>query len=205
MDLYIYRSYGGKAGDRTEKNLLIERASLTYADMLPDFGRLLRTPEGKPYFENKEAPYFSVSHTGSLWACLFADRPIGMDLQQKTKADWLKLAERFFTPEEKDYVRIFGEEGFFKIWVRKEAYVKCIGSTLARELSKASMVRDGILLEKLSFKDGDFFMGEIPEHMLLGEMEKESSPQLYGAYCLRDDSYTEKSGAVKDIWVNILT
>ncbi len=86
------------------------------------------TETGKPYFD--EGPEFSISHTGSLWMCAVSEMPVGLDVQEKRAAKYTNIAERFFTPLEADYIRNAEEgmkEAFYRIWSRKEAYVKFTG------------------------------------------------------------------------------
>lgn len=87
---------------------------------------IIRDEKGKPYFADLPLE-FSLTHSGSLWMCLLADRPCGLDLQVMKECDHEKIAERFFLPEEAAYVRETGREGFFHIWVRKESYCKMTG------------------------------------------------------------------------------
>ncbi len=89
---------------------------------------------GKPFFPSHPDVQFSVSHTGGLWICAFANRPVGCDVQDHREHEdtsrLLRLAKRWFSPEE---CRDFEETGyrpteFYRIWSRKEAYVKFTGN-----------------------------------------------------------------------------
>ena len=57
----------------------------------------------------------------------------------------VSIAERYFSDSEIEYIEKNGNEGFFDIWVRKEAYVKFLGTTLAKGISKYDTVYDGRL------------------------------------------------------------
>lgn len=103
-------------------------------------GALKKGEHGKPYIEGFCC--FSISHTGSIWAALFADRECGLDIQLARKCDAKAIAERFFPPEDAAFIAsAFDEETpdgsgeraaetFFRIWARREALVKAVGSSV---------------------------------------------------------------------------
>lgn len=82
---------------------------------------------------------FSLSHSGDLAVLAVArDRAVGVDVVQWDAAtDCAALAERFFSPGERDSLRMLAGapdtyvEGFFSAWSRKEAYLKATGYGLA--------------------------------------------------------------------------
>lgn len=88
--------------------------------------KIIRDDKGKPYFENIPIE-FSLTHSGKLWMCMFSDKPCGLDLQIMKECDHVKIAERYYSEEEIEYVNTHGIDGFYKIWVRKEAYAKMTG------------------------------------------------------------------------------
>ena len=88
---------------------------------------------GKPYFPSHPDVHFSVSHTGNLWVCAFADREVGLDVQEHRENDdparLFRLAKRWFSDGERRKMDECGYEPaeFYRIWARKEAYVKFTG------------------------------------------------------------------------------
>ncbi len=88
---------------------------------------------GKPYFPSHPDVHFSVSHTGGLWVCAFADSEVGCDVQEHRKNDdpvrLRRLAKRWFSEGERRYLDERGYEPaeFYRIWARKEAFVKFTG------------------------------------------------------------------------------
>ncbi len=113
-----------------------------------------RTEKGKPFFtglpavgqEGAPAVHFSVSHSGSWWGCLMAGEPVGFDLEViREKVHYEKIARRFFTEGECEFILTAGADAFFDVWVRKEAYVKYLGSGLAEGLDSFSVVERGCL------------------------------------------------------------
>lgn len=115
--------------------------------------------KGAPSVQGCEPPKFlSVTTTGDKMLAVLQDTPVGIDGEylprcEKSKSDFLLMAERFFSGEETEYVRdgaSIGEEKlrFLKVWTRKEAYVKCVGKTLA-DFPSFSVVESGKLLSRV--------------------------------------------------------
>lgn len=93
---------------------------------------------GKPYFPSHPDVHFSVSHSGSFWVCAFSDGEVGCDVQEFRKNDdpvrLNRLAERWFSEGERRYLDGHGRTPaeFYRIWTRKEAYVKFTGHGIGR-------------------------------------------------------------------------
>lgn len=115
---------------------------------------------GKPYFIDLPQIHFSVSHSGACWACAFDSAPIGLDIEnlrrRRTKAGnnqrcehWEGIAKRYFTQQEYEFIQKGGEDSFFMIWVRKEAYLKYKGIGIASGLSDFNLVEGNQLLNQL--------------------------------------------------------
>ncbi len=152
---------------------------------------ILRTPKGKPYFSDHYGIHFSLSHSGSVWGCAFDTAPVGFDLEDMTRLRvkkskeaesgkeqrWCRIARRFFTPKECEYVMAGGEEAFFRLWVRKEAYLKYKGTGLSTGLSDVSLVEEGNLLSRL------------PDGWALG---LSLGTGLEAAYCAAEERVVEK-------------
>lgn len=112
---------------------------------------------GKPSIEGAKK-YISVTTTGEKMIVALNDSPIGIDGEylpryKEKKTDYSMLAERFFAGDESDYVRggattVDERERFFKVWTRKEAYVKCVGKTVA-DFPSFSVVEGDKLLPKI--------------------------------------------------------
>ena len=108
-----------------------------------------RTPEGKPVTDGME---LSVSHSGSLFACVLGDSPVGIDLQHRRSVKTGKIAERYFTEEESRRVKT--PDDFFGIWVRKEAYAKYTGEGLAQVIDKVDVLnREDVAFADMFIED----------------------------------------------------
>lgn len=140
-----------------------------------DSAALLRTPKGKPYLEGCEDLHFSISHSQQVWCCAFSTVPVGLDLELtkdrllpiregKSEDRWITLARRYFAPEEFAYVGKHGRQGFFELWVRKEAYVKCLGSGISHGLATFQTIKYGKLAKQVDDIRFHPFSIELPEH-----------------------------------------
>lgn len=97
---------------------------------------LCRTTPARPALQ------FNLSHSGD-WRVLAvaASAPLGVDLQTTvTRQDEMKLARRFFSPQEVQALQGLPAEQragrFYDLWVLKEAAVKARGEALPPQLSR---------------------------------------------------------------------
>lgn len=102
-----------------------------------------------------DALSFNVSHSGD-WVMLAIgrNRQVGIDVEKvRRKRDVQSIASRYFTPEEAARINRAADPHalFVHHWVRKEAYVKALGSALFRELSTFAVPNED------GEKDGWFF------------------------------------------------
>jgi 4'-phosphopantetheinyl transferase len=104
-------------------------------------------PQGKPALADSASGAspgleFNLSHSADLALVAVAwERPVGVDLEQwEHDMDHLAIAERFFSPKERDSLRALADRGddlvhgFFAAWSRKEAYLKARGEGVTRGL-----------------------------------------------------------------------
>lgn len=115
--------------------------------------------KGKPFFVG-ESIYFSLSHTGDLWMCAFSEFPCGLDIQETGSRDIDRIAERMYTDNEKKYVQLWGSEGFYDVWVRKEALAKYTGEGIFSEtVSVVSQTHD--LMREIAIDDTELTLYDI--------------------------------------------
>ena len=95
--------------------------------------------DGKPYAEG--GPFFNVSHSGSMVICAAGTCPVGCDIEE-VKKDTEKIAKRFFTREEQEYIEESGnrEEAFAEIWTLKESFMKAVGLGLSLPMTEFSIL-----------------------------------------------------------------
>jgi Phosphopantetheinyl transferase len=211
MHLYLYGGHDGSwhkglesyeaRGKMSEK--LVFKALYDYCsdfcpgsiDVISDDISVERSEKGKPYFKGLLKSFaadlpqvcFSVSHSGGWWGCLMGCEPVGFDLEVCRKGvEYEKIARRFFTPEEQELILKDGENAFFEIWVRKEAYIKYLGTGLAEGLSSFSVVDDGKLSAQVILKDDR--TNRQPCFLRSCEMGEE----VKAAYCSADGTQIKK-------------
>ena len=98
---------------------------------------IARTQRGKPYFPHCPQVHVSPSHSGAYFVCAVAGFPVGADVQQHTRlrqetpeetAHRLRrIAHRYFTPGEADFLQTDTCRRFFMLWTARESYVKYTG------------------------------------------------------------------------------
>lgn len=100
---------------------------LTGEEEMPEIGKM---PRGKPYFLTGDL-HFSITHTKTRVFCAISDKPIGIDAEDLNRLVNPTLAEKILSPAElaryeaapaKDRNEIL-----LRLWVMKEAEVKCSG------------------------------------------------------------------------------
>jgi len=98
------------------------------------------TAYGKPFLINNPHIHFNISHSGDYIACAVSDEPVGIDIEIIKTTD-LKIAERFFTPDETEYI-VSGEQTirFYEIWTMKESRIKWEGNGLHKSLHSFSVL-----------------------------------------------------------------
>lgn len=163
MDLFIFRDPRDEKHVSEDTDNLIQKALALYMAQasIPsaDTLAILRTGDGKPYFRDSDI-FFSVSHTGPYFGCLIGKHQAGLDIQieRDVKMGTSAIAERYFTDSECDYIDDHGDDGFFDIWVRKEAYIKFLGITLGDSLSNIETVENGKLKDVMEGGGAPAFM-----------------------------------------------
>ncbi|GLI91561.1 4'-phosphopantetheinyl transferase family protein [Methylocystis echinoides] len=104
---------------------------------------------GKPYLIDPPKDLrFSVTHARGMVAVAIAEGvEIGVDVEPANRrAESMKLAQRFFAPEETSLLRALDgaarRDAFFAIWTLKEAVVKATGEGLSRGLDSFTIHLD---------------------------------------------------------------
>ena len=129
-----------------------QRYTMTRARTRAILGAYLQSDPGKLKFKYsaREKPSladesadirFNVSHSGDhAMVAVAIGREIGIDIEQiRSDVEFEKLAERFFSPGERKFMRNLADDkklrAFFRLWTCKEAFLKAHGTGLSRPLS----------------------------------------------------------------------
>lgn len=84
--------------------------------------------------------WFNLSHSGDRALVGLADRDLGVDLEEvRPNVEFRRLAVRFFSAPEREALEAVPDaelpRAFFRLWTRKEAYLKACGKGLALPLA----------------------------------------------------------------------
>jgi 4'-phosphopantetheinyl transferase len=130
-----YRNFGLESRRREFlwSRLLLRRSLSAYSGKEMGDLKFSSRNQGKPFLEGSRMG-FSLTHTDGLVACSFGYREVGLDIEKvdvRARPSWRKLAKRFFTPEEREYLISRPQElrptAFFKVFTLKEAAAKATG------------------------------------------------------------------------------
>lgn len=128
-------------------------ANTNICDELACIDKITTGENGKPYFENSKV-FYNLSHSGDRVMCALSIDEVGCDVEYKSKNSE-KIAKRFFAVEEVDYITSAMENAagaFTKIWTLKESVLKASGCGLSFPMNEFSVVENGNIAEKISFK-----------------------------------------------------
>ncbi len=116
---------------------------------------------------------FSLTHSGSHGLLAVSRMAVGIDLENiRSSVDANALSERFFTRNEFESIASSPEQervkAFFRVWVRKEAYLKSVGGSVPAGLSKCEVSTDAADPRVLAteFEEGDSLtqLMDVPVH-----------------------------------------
>ena len=117
---------------------------------------------GKPAFDPALGVHFSLSHAGERVMAAVDDGPVGCDVERIAPFDEI-VARACLTDEELAWVGcqppgLARDRAFFRLWVRKEAYVKAVGRGLGIKPRSFSVLSGksplGWRFRDLDFPDG---------------------------------------------------
>lgn len=108
---------------------------------------------GKPYLQNNSDIFFNLSHSGDYVLCGIADRQIGVDIQKRHDKDVSGVKEKIHNVQDE-------EEDFFLLFSAKEAFCKCTGEGLQRDLSHIAVdCEKGMVKDTVTGDFGRLFTG----------------------------------------------
>lgn len=95
----------------------------------PEMPQISYTPEGQPLLKSHPSLHISITHCKTAVAVALYNQPIGIDAESIRPYN-KNLAERVFSPEEIAEIESADNPDslFSKLWTRKEAYVKYLGT-----------------------------------------------------------------------------
>lgn len=119
-------------------------------------------PQGKPFLQQHPDIHFNLSHGGEMAVCAVSDRPVGADIEPLLPYD-AEMAAFAFSPEERAWLAEQEDASlaFTRLWVKKESYLKCLGSGLSYPLQELTLIPGAIRQQH-----GHFIEKQIRNHRL---------------------------------------
>jgi 4'-phosphopantetheinyl transferase len=124
---------------------------------------------GKPYLISYSNFHYNISHTRNAIVVGVSNKPIGVDIEKIKHYD-LKIAERFFTENEINYILSDSQNQdklFYEIWTKKEAYIKSVGKGLAIPLKSFDVLSDELKERIGTFQIDDYKISVCSENKFI--------------------------------------
>lgn len=130
---------------------------------------------GKPYIDNQELTYlkFNYSHSGDLIVyALSREAEIGVDIELvKEFPDLNSLVKNYFSDnEQKAFLSLDTPKDklnfFYKIWTRKEAFFKALGTGLNDDLRNINLYSEkfNTFIDNFFYSGKDWIIEELTTH-----------------------------------------
>lgn len=199
----LARSIRKLAGSGCNLDVPPELATLTDGELLGYISDNIEfNKNGKPHIAG--IPDYSISHSENTWAIIFSDAPCGLDIQYNKKAKLEKIAVKLYQEDEQESANRLGIDEFFRIWSRREALIKAVGSSVFYDVP--STMGDSAIYEGAMWRIYDISLGtEISSADNAGATSSDGSckreRRLYAAAAVRDDS---AFGGTKELQVSRL-
>ena len=99
---------------------------------------LVYNQNDKPLLRGRDDIFFNLSHSGTIAACAFSDRPVGVDVEERAHFEQ-EVVRRVYLPEE--IARIAALEApadplYTDLWTIKESLMKYLGTGLTLDPKK---------------------------------------------------------------------
>lgn len=110
--------------------------------------------KGKPYIDGL---FFNISHSGDKAVCAFGTSEIGVDIEKiKPLSD--RLMKKIALPSER--AKISAAKQIVRLWTRKEALAKCVGTGLGEEIFRTDLSEDVVCYNGMTYRLKSFELGE---------------------------------------------
>ncbi|WP_019132971.1 4'-phosphopantetheinyl transferase family protein [Peptoniphilus obesi] len=137
-----------------------------------------RDKNNKPYLENTIGLKFNISHTEGLVLLAFSKREVGIDVEKiNFKFEFKDILENCFTRDE--IINIDNNIiSFYRYWTAKEAYLKCDGIGLIRNLKE---------IEIISFENEFIKINDSKRNTISRLKSLNHDDKYVGAICLEEN------------------
>lgn len=140
--------------------------------------RVKRDKNNKPYVENTLGLKFNISHTEDLVLLAFFKREVGVDVEKiNYKFEFKDILENCFTKDE--IINIDNNIiSFYRYWTAKEAYLKCDGIGIVRNLKE---------IEIISFENESIEINDSKMNTIIRLKSLNYDDKYIGAICLEEN------------------
>jgi 4'-phosphopantetheinyl transferase len=121
----------------------------SYLGIAPEAVRFATAARGKPHLTDPARDVrFNLSHSGErALLAVTLGREVGIDIEQtRIVSDMFSVAERVFSPGERERLRQTPgdrqHEVFFRLWTRKESFIKALGDGMYFPLAEFDVSTD---------------------------------------------------------------
>lgn len=137
-----------------------------------------RDKNNKPYLENTIGLKFNISHTEGLVLLAISKREVGIDVEKiNFKFEFKDILENCFTRDE--IINIDNNIiSFYRYWTAKEAYLKCDGIGLIRNLKE---------IEIISFENEFIKINDSKRNTISRLKSLNHDDKYVGAICLEEN------------------
>lgn len=137
-----------------------------------------RDKNNKPYLENTLGLKFNISHTEGLVLLAFSKREVGIDVEKiNFKFEFKDILENCFTRDE--IINIDNNIiSFYRYWTAKEAYLKCDGIGIVRNLKE---------IEIISFENESIEINDSKMNTIIRLKSLNYDDKYIGAICLEEN------------------
>lgn len=144
----------------------------------------------KPLLSNNTNYDFSFSHTHNfVLCCISKNGAVGADTEKISAAPF-EVMKQVFHPEEIQFVRSAPDwrldEYFFKIWTRKEAYMKYLGVGLVCDLPSSNILSSAHSLHLSTWKYNDYICSIYSDDLNTYKIKEISEKEIYEYFTIRD-------------------
>ena len=107
-------------------------------------------PSGKPFLKDHPNIHFNLSHTEGIAVCVVADVPVGVDVERIRPID-RQVVDMVMSDDEQAEISLAedSDTAFYRLWTRKEAYLKLTGEGLRDDMRNVLADTEGCLFQSL--------------------------------------------------------
>lgn len=152
---------------------------------------LERTASGRLALAGVHGWHISLSHGSGLVAAMLSEAGCGIDIEGPRKMAWEKIANRYFSTGEQNWLAQqeteAGPQAFLRLWTLKEAAVKAMGKGLANHMVSMAFDLSGKYPRRTGGSPDMSLLQEVREDHVLAAAVMTQDPVNWHVECLPVD------------------